>query len=172
MEEDVIIEEEGSEEPKAVIKKLREKLAKAEAERTEYLDGWQRAKADFVNARREEAKEREGFLKFMKEAVLMDFVPLADHFERAFSHKEAWEKVDKNWRIGVESIYSELMQILEGNGLKRIGKIGEKFDPRIHEAVGSSGTEGENSEETVAEVENGYEMCGKVLRPAKVKINK
>jgi molecular chaperone GrpE len=156
-----------------IVKKIREKLKKCEIEKEEYLNGWQRSRADFVNSKKDEAKTREEFMRFAKEAILSDFIPLADHFERAFSHKEAWEKVDNNWRIGVESIYTELMQTLAQNGLKRLGNLGEKFDPMKHEPIGMEETEDGARDDTVSVViDSGYELSGKVIRPAKVKIAK
>jgi molecular chaperone GrpE len=165
------VAEEESQNPAAAIKKLRERLKACEAEKQEYLDGWQRAKADFINARKDEAKAREEFLKFAKEAVLADFIPLADHFERAFAHKEAWEKVDKNWRAGIESIYTELLAIFKQNELAQVGKEGEKFEPNLHEPIGTQETDDKNKDETVAEViDKGYRLTDKIIRPAKVKI--
>src|SRR5206468_853289 len=114
-ENDDIILEETDEEGNTgdAVKKLREKLKIAVAEKQQYLDGWQRAKADFVNYKKREAEERERFIKFGNESLLLDIIPTLDNFDLAFGNKEAWEKADKNWRAGIEYIYSELVKTLE-----------------------------------------------------------
>jgi molecular chaperone GrpE len=96
---------------KDAVKDLREKLKKAIAEKQEYMDGWQRSKAEFINARKRDEESRKEIIKFANEGLLMDIVPVLDSFTMAFSNKEAWEKVDQNWRIGVEHIYSQLKGI-------------------------------------------------------------
>lgn len=168
-EEIVSDEEMGN--PQAVIKKLKEKIKGLEAEKQEYLLGWQRAKADFVNARKNDAKEREEFTKFSKEGVLKDLLSVADSFDMAFGNKESWEKVDKNWRTGVESIYSQLLSAFQKHGLTQIGVAGEKFDPRNHAPVATVAAGTEEEDDTVADViQKGYALEGKVIRPAKVRI--
>lgn len=168
--EDIVPEEE-MESSAAVVKKLRERLKAAETEKQEYLTGWQRAKADFVNAKKLEASEREEFMKFAKEKMLKDFFLVADSFEMAFGHKESWEKVDKGWRAGVESIYAQLGKAFERQGLTTIGAVGEKFDPRFHTSVGLVETEDKNEDDMVADVmQKGYVLNEKVIRPAQVRI--
>ena len=120
---------------KDVVKDLREKLKKALAEKQEYLDGWQRTKADFINARKREEASRQELVKFATENILTEISPVLDSFTMAFSNKEAWEKVDKNWRMGVEHIYSQLKGVLEQNGFKEFDPQGEMFDPMKHHAV-------------------------------------
>src|SRR5581483_10539477 len=95
--EDVVMEEEL--EPQDQLKKLREKLKKCVEEKQEYLDGWQRERAQLANLRKQEEKERKEFIKFANENLLSDLLPVLDSFHMAFANKEAWEKVDKNWRL-------------------------------------------------------------------------
>jgi molecular chaperone GrpE len=154
------------------LKKLREELATSQAQRQEYLDGWQRAKADFVNARKQEEAARKEIVEYANASLIRDLLDVTDTFEMAFAHKESWEKVDKNWRIGVESIYGKLGGVLEGHGLKKLSpKAGEKFDPKIHQSVSAVPTENQSDDDTVvAVIQSGYELAGKVLRPAKVTV--
>ena len=150
---------------------LEEKLAKCELERQEYLDGWQRSKADFVNARREDEKLRLELVKYAKADLVIELLGVVDNFDRAFANKEVWEKVDKNWRIGVEYIYSQLMEILKNNGVTEVGKVGEKFDATIHQSVDAKESADETLDDTVAEITfKGFMLNGRIIRPAKVVI--
>ena len=155
--------------PAATLKKLREKLKKCETEKKEYLDGWQRMRADFANARKEEELRRGELIKFASEGIVEDMLPVLDSFSMAFANKEAWEKVDANWRKGVEYIYAQLLSVLESRGLAEVGVVGEKIDPRLHIEI--EHVPGEEAEVgTVVEViQKGYRLHNKVIRPAKVK---
>ncbi|KKU82149.1 MAG: Protein GrpE [Parcubacteria group bacterium GW2011_GWA1_47_8] len=154
----------------AVQKKLHEKLRACEAEKKEYLDGWQRMRADFANARKEEDIRRGELVKFASEGLVEDVLPVLDSFTMAFGNKEAWGKVDENWRKGVEYIYAQLFSVLEARGLSEIGAVGERLDPRLHIAMETVETNDGNKADTVSEViQKGYRLHSKVIRPAKVK---
>ena len=98
----------------------------------------------------------------------------------AFSNKEAWEAAPANWRKGIEYIYAQLLSAVERHGIKQINPLGMPFDPREHDSIGTVGlpaasdtAQAGGKEDTVAEVvQKGYSLHGKVLRPAKVKVNK
>ncbi len=161
---------EDTENPVAVLKKLREKLRKCEVEKKEYLDGWQRMRADFANARKDDDTRRGEMIKFASEGLVEDMLPVLDSFSMAFGNKEAWEKVDANWRKGVEYIHAQILSVLESRGLIEIGIVGEKLDPRNHIATEVVVTEDTAKEDTVSEVvQKGYRLHSKVIRPAKVK---
>ena len=162
--------EEG-ENPSLLSKKLREKLHTCENEKKEYLDGWQRMRADFANARKEEESRRGDMTKFASEGLVEDLLPILDSFSMAFGNKEAWEKVDANWRTGVEYIHAQLLSVLESRGLLEIGIIGEKVDPRNHIATEAIPVDNESKANTVMDVvQKGYRLHSKVIRPAKVKV--
>lgn len=153
------------------IKKLREKLKKSDAEKTEYLTGWQRTKADMVNARKRDEEERKDFIKFANERLIEDLIPTLESFDMAIGNKEAWEKVDKNWRMGVEYIYSQLKKALADNGLEEINPLNEKFDHNKHEAASYEPVTEEKNDQTIIGVaQKGYKINGKILRPAKVRV--
>lgn len=161
----------GGKAPKDTIKKLKEKLKLSQKERQEYLDGWQRSKADFVNARKEEEKTRAEFMKFAKEDVLTQVLPVLDSFEMAFANRQTWEKVDSNWRKGVEYIYSQLLTVLENNGFTQIDPQGESFDPNFHTSLESVSVKSSKDDGKIVEVvQKGYVMNGKVVRPARVRV--
>lgn len=161
---------EDEEHPTAVLKKLRERLRTCEEEKKEYLDGWQRMRADFANARKEEDMRRGELIKFASEGLVEDLLPILDSFSMAFSNKEAWEKVDANWRKGVEYIHTQFLSVLESRGLVEVGVVGEHMDPRIHVAIETIPTDDTHKEDTVSEViQKGYRLHSKVIRPARVK---
>ncbi len=168
--DDVIFEEENSGSD-TQIKKLREKLKKCTEEKQEYMNGWQRAKADFINFKKEQEEVKKNTIKYAKEDLIVQLLPLVESFEMAFSNKEAWNNVDKNWRVGVEYIHTQLMTILENNGVLQVGESGIKFDPNEHDSIDIVETEDKTSDGSISEViQNGYKLNGKILRPAKVKV--
>jgi molecular chaperone GrpE len=168
--EDIVPEDE-EQDPRAAIKKLREKLKKCTEEKQLYLDGWQRAKADLVNARKRDEEDRKQFIKFANESMVADMIPVLDSFEMAMANKEAWEKADKNWRMGVEYIYSQLKKVLSENGLKEMNPVNEKFDHSHHEAVGYEPVDDEKLDHVIIDViQKGYSLNGKILKPPKVKV--
>ncbi len=167
LDDSVVAEENAAE----AIKKLREKLKKAEAERLEYLTGWQRAKADAINARKRDESERMEFMKFANERLVDELIPVLGSFEMAMNNKEAWEKVDKNWRIGVEYIYSQLKKVLIDNGVKELDPSGQKFNHNDHEAASYEPVIDEKQDQAIIQVlQKGYSLNGKVLKVPKVKV--
>jgi molecular chaperone GrpE len=167
LDDSVVAEENATE----AIKKLREKLKKSEAERMEYLTGWQRAKADLINARKRDESDRIEFMKFANERLIDGLIPVLESFELAMANKEAWEKADKNWRTGVESIYSQLKKALNVAGLEEINPIGEQFDHARDEAVEYVPVNDESEHhKIIAVTQKGYTLNGRPMRPPKVKV--
>lgn len=157
--------------PEDKIKKLQKKLKECLSEKQEYLNGWQRAKADLVNLRKDEEKRRTELSAFVQEGLFFELLPALDSFDMAFGNKEAWERVDKNWRIGVEHIYTQLMTMLQQHNFVQFNPIGEKFNPVEHDSVESVATEKKNENNIITEVlQKGYKVNDKIIRPAKVKV--
>jgi molecular chaperone GrpE len=175
-EDDVVFESEtdsdNAKDPAEIIKSLKEKLKHAQKEARENLEGWQRTKADYANARKEEEKSRSEFSKFAQEKLIRELIPALQSFHSAFGNKEAWEKVDLNWRMGVQYIYSQLVNVLEGAGLEFIEpQKGEKFDLVRHASVESVPVEKQEEDYTVQEVlQKGFLLHGRVVEPAKVRV--
>jgi len=167
LDDSVIAEENMAE----TIKKLRAKLKKSQADAQEYLTGWQRAKADFVNARKRDEEERKEFIKFSNERLIESLIPVLESFDLAMGNKEVWEKVDKNWRVGVEYIYSQLKKTLNESGLEEISPVGEKFDPARDEAAEYVPVTDEKQDHVILGViQKGYSLNKKQMRPPKVKV--
>jgi molecular chaperone GrpE len=166
--DDSVVAEENAVE---AIKKLRERLKKAETEKQEYLVGWQRAKADLINARKRDESERNEFIKFANERLIEGLIPVLESFDLAMGNKNVWEKVEKNWRVGVEYIYSQLQKTLGDAGLEEINPVGVKFDHAVHEAAVYEPVIDEKLDHVVTGIiQKGYSLNGKILRPAKVKV--
>ncbi len=153
------------------IEKLKARIKDLEKKNTELLDKWQRDKAEFINVRRKDEEDKREFLKFAKADVISELLPVLDSFESAFKNKVAWEKVDKNWRVGVEYIHSQLNNILTSHGLKVINPIGEMYDSRRDDAVETVKVDEPSDDGKILEVlKLGYELNGKEIRPPKVKV--
>ncbi len=155
----------------ATIKKLREKIKKLETEKQEYLDLSQRTRADYVNYKKEVENNRLSDRKFSTKRFIEELLPVLDAYDMAQANQEAWEKVDKNWRIGIEYIFGQLRTVLEKEGVVQFGKIGDTFDPLLHETMESVAVEEESKNDTVVKIlQNGYKMHDSILRPARVHV--
>ncbi len=173
-EEEVVefeFNEDGEEDLKKTLKKLREDLKTAKKEKEEYLTGWQKERADFANYKKNEEDRKAMVSEAMRERILAKFLGVIDSFNMAFANKESWEKVDENWRKGVEYIYGQMNTIFEEYGVKGVGVVGERFDPNIHEPVEMVVTDKKELDHTVASViQKGYKLGERILRPARVNV--
>ncbi|MDR3519319.1 MAG: nucleotide exchange factor GrpE [Candidatus Pacebacteria bacterium] len=173
-EEEVVefeFNEDGEEDLKKTLKKFRADLKQLKAEKEEYLNGWQKERAEFANYRKQEDERRAVFSEAMRERILTRFLSVMDSFNMAFSNREAWEKVDENWRKGVEYIYSQLNTIFEEYGVKGVGEVGDTFDPNVYESIDVVETDKKEMDHTVATViQKGYKLGERVVRPARVNV--
>ena len=173
--EDEILEfefnEDGEEDLKKTLKKLREDLKVCKKEKEEYLIGWQKERADFANYRKREDDRKAMFSEAIRERILTRFLTVLDNFNMAFANKEAWEKVDENWRKGVEYIYGQMNTVFEEYGVKEIGATGENFDTNIHQSMELVPTEKKELDHTVSNViQKGYKLGERVIRAARVNV--
>lgn len=163
--------EDVEEDLKKTLKKLRADLKKANKEKSEYLTGWQKERADFANYKKQEEDRKTMFSESMRERILSRFLTVLDSFNMAFANKDAWEKVDPNWRKGVEYIYSQMNTVFEEYGVKAIGEIGEIFDPNLHESIEMVATDKKEDDHKIAVViQKGYKLGERILRPARVNV--
>ena len=163
--------DDGEEDFKKTLKKLRNNLKTCKAEKEEYLNGWQKERADFANYRKEEDARRNNYSKTIREQILTRFLTVLDSFNMAFSNKEAWKKVDKNWCQGIEYIYTQLNSIFTEYDVKEIGQIGEDFDPNLHQSVEITKTnKKENNNKISLVIQKGYKFSDRVIRAARVNV--
>jgi molecular chaperone GrpE len=168
--DDVSYEDEG-EAPKDTIKKLREKLRIAEKEKMEYLEGMQRIKADYVNARKRDDEAKIELARYANLAFAEEMLPVIDSFEQAMANKEAWGSVPEQWRVGIESIYSKFLSVFSKNNIVPCAIVGDTFDPAIHHSIQVVPTADKTLESTISSVlQKGYRMGDKIIRPAMVSV--
>ena len=150
-----------------------DELSQCKAQAQEYLNGWQRAKADFVNYKNDEARRLEDTARFMTRSLMQDLLPLLDSFELALKHFGAEKTAgESEQEKGMLLIRSQMMDILKKRGLAAIAvTIGEPFNPEKHEALGEM--EADVPSGSIAEeIQKGYMLQGRVLRPARVRVAK
>lgn len=163
---------ETAEKPVDEVTALREELDKFKVQSAEYLDGWQRARAELANARKRFEKERGEAGQLANNALLRKILPVLDDLDRAI--KTVPDDLRQHaWANGVLLIQRKFQNALDSEGVKPIEvKPGDAFDPNLHEAV----THEENPEfkegRIIAQVQTGYTFGGQVLRPALVRVAK
>ena len=152
--------ESGADDPVKRAKKLEADLAEKDAQML-------RLRADFDNFRRRSAKEREELAAVVTQGILTDMLPLLDNFERALSAEGS--DLD-SFRAGVSMIYKQMQEALVKNGLEVIDTKDKKFDPNFHQAV-MRVQDPEKEDDTIEqELQKGYMVKGRVIRPSMVQV--
>lgn len=166
--EDVVIEpendgEEIGEDGEQTLAKLRSDLATARKEKQEYMDGWQRAKADYVNLlKRFETETKTAKVHGVVKAV-ETLLPAFDALERSKEHGDIPE--------GFLAIARQLESAFASLGLSPMGNVGEHFDPSLHEAIGQDPIDSADADDTITAVlEKGWRVGEVIIRPAKVRV--
>ena len=154
-----------------IAKSEYEELLRKVGEFAQLQDRLLRSAADFDNAKKRLTKEREEFVKFGLEDIIQDLLPILDHFELALTHLQIEDEKTKSVRDGFLLIQKQLVQVLAARGLKRVETREKIFNPHIHEAVGHIVSPEKAEGIVLEEVLAGYELNGKLLRPAKVRIS-
>ncbi len=166
---------------------LKKKLEECQKQKEEYLAGWQRARADFLNYKKEEMERIGEFFKYANLNLILKFLPILDNFEIAEKKLPENLKADVNVK-GILQIKNQILDFLKNQGVEEIKAVGEAFDPNFHEVVeeievkdkepGIIGEEDKSSSSPFAaarvieEVQKGYKINGRLLRPAKIKVIK
>ena len=163
--EDQVAEPELEEQVTALKTALEEMDKKAE----EYLDGWQRARAEFANYKKRILRENMDIRQVARGEVIKLYLDIADDLDRALQEKP--ETGDgETWAEGIEIIFQKLRARLEVEGIKPMNPIGEEFDPNIHEALMKEESEEFESGQITEVIQEGYWLGDKVLRPALVRV--
>jgi molecular chaperone GrpE len=160
-------EEAAGSDSRQVGEELEELVAGLRAERDEYLDLAQRAKADFENYRKRATRESADAERRGKAALARELFPSIDNLERALSAAEEGSEVAR----GVELVRDELRATLARAGVESYDPTGERFDPTVHEAISTRAADGVEAGTVVETVERGYRLDGQVLRPARVVVS-
>ena len=167
--------EEVEENSKEKIRSLQARLKESEQEKMEHLENLQRAKAEFLNAKKRLEDERQRDKERAVITQIEKLLPLCDSFHMAMSNTDAWEAIDETWRKGVESIHNQLRSILTSYGVTEIDPTGKEFDPQTHDAMANVPVDDASMHHKVISViQKGYTRThnGKeeLIRPARVTI--
>lgn len=153
------------------IEQLQSALEDAKDEADEYLDGWRRAQAEFSNYKKRQRAEQAKIRELANANLLRKLLPVLDDFERAMATIPA-AMAKLSWSQGLLMIKRKLEAILETEGVEPIDTEGEVFDPYCHEAVTHEEMPGYEGGDIIGEVQKGYVLGDRVLRPALVRVAK
>jgi len=145
-------------------------LKEAAAMAKEYQDRALRLQADFENMRKRMEKDKQDFLKFANEGIIMELLNVLDDRERAVNLAESKHEDLPAFLKGVEMILAHLYEMLKQNGLKPVEALGKIFDPQMHEALMQAEDKTKPENTIVEELQKGYMLNGRVIRTAKVKV--
>ena len=141
------------------------------AQADEYLDGWQRSRAEFANYKKRIEREQEDARARTTAGVITKILPIADDLERAL--RDRTDADDSGaWAAGIELIHRKLTALLEAEGVEPIPAEGEVFNPELHEAVTYEANDDHNEGQVIEVIQQGYRLGERVLRPARVRVAK
>lgn len=146
---------------------LEEQLDAAKAEAAKNLDGWLRAQADLANARKRFQKQRAETYVTAKAEAVVKLLPVLDDFERALDSVPEGVAED-GWFAGIGLVQRKLVTILEGMDVQPIEAVGQPFDPNYHEAISQEPTDDYESGVVMRELQKGYQLGERVIRPSLV----
>jgi molecular chaperone GrpE (heat shock protein) len=146
---------------------------KYKTESEEYKAGWQRALADYKNLQNETAARRSEWVQMSEIQILEDFIPVYENFKLAFRlQTSGFSAEQQKWADGIGYIMKQFESVLKSHGVEEVKTVGEKFDPKFHEAIKEEEQEGVESHIILKEIEGGYKTKDKVIKVAKVIVNK
>nr|WP_273841296.1 nucleotide exchange factor GrpE [Halalkalibacter alkalisediminis] len=173
MEEETVkseeLETEGNGEVEETVTEIIEE-ENSQAEIAELNNRILRIQADYDNFRRRSREEKEAAAKYRSQTVIEALLPVIDNFERALLVKPEAEEA-KSLLQGMEMVYRQFQDTLKSEGVEVIETVGQMFDPHLHQAVMQVEEEGYESNQIVEELQKGYTLKDRVLRPSMVKVN-
>ena len=154
------------------IQKLKEDLKKCAGERKDYLEGWQRAKADYLNSKKRFDEEKSQTRAYAQISFIEDLLPLCDSFDMALEHGDKSNASgDAILKTGLTLIHGQLNSFLAKYNISEVRALGEVFNPHEHEALSSQSVDNPKLHDTIVTVlQKGYKQGDKLIRPAKVVI--
>lgn len=151
------------------VEALKNELEEWKAKANEYLDGWQRARADYVNYKKRVERDQAQAYQNASASVIRRFLEVIDDLDLALKNRPQ-EGDGVGWAEGVELIYRKLSAMLEAEGVSIIEADGQYFDPNMHEAITHERHPELESGRIIAVVKKGYRLGDRVLRPAQVRV--
>ena len=164
-------EKKGETKKELNIEELKKKLEECEKLKSEYLVGWQRARADLLNYKKDEIERIDELIKYADVGIILKILPILDNFEIVEKNLPENLKNDKNIK-GILQIKTQLQDFFKNQGLEEIKTVGERFDPNLHEIVEEVEKKDCQPGTVIEEIQKGYKINGRLLRPAKVKVSK
>ena len=146
---------------------MKKDLEEANQKIEELTNVSQRVMADLQNFKRRTEEDKKNLVSFANINLILEILPILDNFERAIKHQPKAASDSKDWLEGIMQIYNQLQQFLEKQGLEQISAKGEKYNPNLHEAM--LHVEGKDGI-ILDELEKGYILKGKIIRPTKVSV--
>lgn len=144
-------------------------LAAAQAKADEYLEGWQRARAEFANYKKRTDRELQEAYQHAKVDALVKLLPIIDDIERAMSNLPD-DLQGHSWLDGIALIERKFQKLLDEQEIETIDPVGEPFDPNLHQAIGTEPSDEFESDHVTETLQKGYKTSERVLRPALVKV--
>ena len=169
LEEKEEVADEQSDKTMESAEELAQQLADSHEKAQEYLDGWQRSRAEFANYKKRKEKEQADSYQYMKGEIIKQYLEVVDDLERALSNRTE-EVALADWANGIELIYRKLLKMLESEGIAVMHTEDVQFDPNLHEAISSEENNQFESGEIIEVVKKGYMVNDRVLRPAQVRV--
>ncbi len=153
------------------FEELQSEIGALRAQTDEYLDGWQRSRAEFANYKKRVKREKEEMRAQVTGEILTHYLGVIDDLERALKDRPV-ESESNAWAEGIELIFTKLKTILESEGVEPIVAEGKIFDPNFHEAVTYEENDDHRDGEVIEVIQRGYKLGDRVLRPAMVRVAK
>lgn len=151
------------------LARLNSELEATRSKMDEYLQGWQRALADFSNYKRRIERDQATANQAAAGSIIKRYLDIVDDLGRALQNRPQ-QGEGANWANGIDLIYRKLLTILEAEGVKIIGASGQEFDPAMHEAISMEESQEFTSGMVIGVVQQGYTLGDRVLRPARVRV--
>lgn len=156
--------------PEEAMASLRQELEDAQARQAEYLDGWQRARAELANARKRFQREQGQAYDSARADILVRLLPIVDDFQRALENVPE-EASNDPWLEGIRLIERNFQHVLEQEGVSAIADAGQEFDPFLHQAVTHEPSDSVPAGHIISALRTGYRMGEQVLRPSMVRVS-
>ncbi|MFQ6049676.1 MAG: nucleotide exchange factor GrpE [Candidatus Paceibacterales bacterium] len=168
------------EKKKPTLEEIKQKLEECQKSKDEYLTGWQRARADFLNYKKGELERVGELIKYADTGLILKFLPILDNFEIVEKKLPEDLKNDESVK-GLLQLKTQIRDFLKGQGVEEIESLGKKFDPNFMEVIemvepasasASAEATADKAGIVIEEIQKGYKIHDKLLRPAKVRVSK
>lgn len=151
------------------IEILKEEIIALQQQSGEYLDGWQRERAEFANYKKRTDRERQQLQNNISGNIIRRYLEILDDLERALQNKPTDDE-GATWAEGIELVYRKFLTALEAEGVVPMEATNQQFDPNLHEAISQEPNEDFDSGQVIEVVRSGYMIGERVLRPATVRV--